>query len=454
MSIHLRPVTLPDFGTPVERPQIPAATYEARIRAAYEAAGADWLVVYADREHFANIVFLTGFEPRFEEALLLLGPKGERIVVTGNENLDYVPIAGLPGIEVRLCQALSLMAQDRSAKPNLPAVLREAGIAKGDHIGLAGWKYLEAAEWDGPRPTFFVPAYVVDSLAFVVGAAGTLTDATAVLMHPTAGLRAVVDADQIAEAEWAATRASLAVWRIISGFRLGDDELTAASRMGYAGEPMNCHPMLASGAPDRPVIGLRSPTARRPGRGDGITAAVSFWGGLTARAGLVSDGDDDFVAVASAYFKGLLAWYETADIGVEGGAIHDAVVSALAAGGLRSALNPGHLTGHDEWMHSPIRPGSTERLASGMPFQIDIIPVPMPAGQALNCEDAVTFADAALRAEIAARHPAVAARFEARRGFVRDQIGVDVRPNVLLLSAIPLYLPPLWLAPERILTLG
>ncbi|MCX5512733.1 Xaa-Pro aminopeptidase [Kaistia algarum] len=442
MSIKLSPVTLPDFGTPLARPVIPAQTYAARVSAAYAAAGCDWLVVYADREHFANIVFLTGFEPRFEEALLLLGPRGERVIVTGNENIDYAPVAGLADIAVYLCQSLSLMGQDRSLKPNLAAVLRELGLAKGERVGLVGWKYVEASEWDGPKPTFFVPAYVVDSLALVVG---DIVDATHVLMHPTAGLRAVVDADQIAEAEWAATRASLAVWRIISGFTLGDNELMAASRMGYAGEPMNCHPMFSTGDASLPVIGLKSPSARQPARGDGVTTAVSFWGGLTARGGLVSDHDDDFVAVASAYFKGLLAWYETADIGVEGGAIHEAVVSTLAEGGLRSALNPGHLTGHDEWMNSPIRPGSTETIASGMPFQIDIIPVPMPAGWTLNCEDPVTVADASLRAEIAARHPQVAARFEARRAYVRDQIGVEVRDNILLLSSIPLTLPPLWL---------
>ncbi len=30
------------------------------------AAGLDFLVVYADREHSANLAYLTGFDPRFE----------------------------------------------------------------------------------------------------------------------------------------------------------------------------------------------------------------------------------------------------------------------------------------------------------------------------------------------------------------------------------------------------
>lgn len=450
MNITLRTVDVPDFGLPTERPQIPAATYEARCAKALERAGTDWLAVYADREHAANIAFLTGFEPRFEEAVLLLGSGGERIVVTGNENIGYTPIAGLPGIVTLLAQSLGLMAQDRTIKPDIVAVLREAGLKSGDSIGLVGWKYLEKEEWASERPTFLVPAYVVDALAAIVGASA-ITDATRVLMHPTDGLRAVVDADQIAEAEWGASRSSMAVWRIIRGFRLGDSELSAASRMGYAGEPMNCHPMLASAGPSAPVIGLRSPTARVPGKGDGITTAVGYWGGLTARAGLLAEQDDAFLDVAKAYFRGIVAWYETAGIGVEGGAIHDAVISTLARGKLRPALNPGHLVGLDEWVHSPIRPGSTERIASGMPFQVDIIPVPMPDGWTLNCEDAVTFADAGLRETLAARHPALAARFEARRRFVADEIGIALDEDLLLLSAIPLCLPPFWLSGDRLL---
>lgn len=452
MSITLRPVSIPDFGIPLERPAIPAATYAARCEKAYRAAGAEWLVVYADREHFANMSFLTGFEPRFEEALLLLGQSDEKIVVTGNENQGYTLISPLPGLKTMLAQSLSLMAQDRSLKPNLMNVLREAGIGAGDQIALVGWKYLEPEEWPAGKPTFFVPAFIVDSLAAVVGASAPIRDATPVLMHPTDGLRAVVDADQIAEAEWAASRGAMAVWRIISGFRLGDSELSAAARMGYAGEPMNCHPMLASSDLSGPVIGLRSPTARVPGRGYGMTTAIGYWGGMTARAGMLDEDGDAFLEVAKAYFAAQITWYETADIGVEGGAIHDSVIETLARGNLRPALNPGHLTGHDEWMHSPIRPGSTEKIASGMPFQVDIIPVPMPDGWSLNCEDAVTFADQALRQEIEAKHPAVSKRFEARRAFVEQSLGIAVNERILLLSAIPLCLPPFWLRPDKLLT--
>lgn len=131
-----------------------------------------------------------------------------------------------------------------------------------------------------------------------------------------------------------------------------------------------------------------------------------------------------------------------------GGRLH------LARGGLKSALNPGHLTGHDEWINSPVRPGSEDRIVSGMPFQVDIIPVPMPDGWALNCEDAVTFADAGLRAELEQRYPEVAGRIAARRDFIRREIGVDLSDNILPLSSTPLCLPPFWLASDRLLARG
>jgi hypothetical protein len=454
MPITLRPVRIPDFGIPQQRPPIPADIYEARTDEAYRRAGADWFVVYADREHLANMAFLTGFEPRFEEALLILGRNRRRVLVVGNESKSYAPLAGLPGIELALCQSLSLMGQTRADKPNLLAVLQEIGLSKGDSVALAGWKYLGPEEWTGPLPTFQVPAFVVDTLRLVAGDPATVTDATSVLMHPEHGLRSVVDVHQLAQIEWGAARSSAAVWRIVSGIREGDNEFAAASRMGYAGEELSCHVMLASASPGSPVIGLRSPNGRPVQRGDGITTAVGYWGGLSSRAGLFAEHDDGFLAIAKAYFAGLVEWYQTVDIGITGGEIFERVVGRLREGGLDSALNPGHLIGHDEWSHTPVRPASTEAIRSGMPFQVDVIPVPMPDNWALNNEDSVIFADEDLRSGLKRLYPDVYARIEARRAFMRDEIGVDLKPSILPTSNIPLCLPPFWLAPQNLLTLA
>ncbi len=445
--IELAPVAIPDFGIPLAPPAIPAETLAARCDRLFERAGADWVVVYADREHYANIVHLAGFEPRFEEALLLLGSKGRRILVTGNESESYAAISPLKGLDVVLAQSLSLMAQDRTSRPNLAAVLAGAGIASGDSIGLVGWKYLASDEGDG----FLVPHSIVRSLETSVGPGGTLADATSLLMHPETGDRATVDADQLAQFEWGAARASAASWRIVNSARPGMAELDLATRFGYAGEPMSCHPMLASATGPAPVIGLRSPSARLLRQGDGITTAIGYWGGLSSRAALLDTTNDAFLDIAKAYFTGLLSWYETAAIGVTGGDIHAAVVDTLGRGGLRSMLNPGHLVSYDEWSHSPIRPGSTERIRSGMPFQVDIIPAPLPSGWALNAEDTVVFADAALRQSLRERHPEVAARIDARRAFLAAHLGVALADEILPLSNIPLCVAPFWLRADHLL---
>ena len=71
----------PEFGLS-ERPRgASSEEFEGRIaatRTAMVERGLTHLVVYADREHFANLAFLTGFDPRFEEAMLILGLCSDR----------------------------------------------------------------------------------------------------------------------------------------------------------------------------------------------------------------------------------------------------------------------------------------------------------------------------------------------------------------------------------------
>jgi hypothetical protein len=53
------------------------------------------LVVYGDREHFANLAYLTCFDPRFEEAVLIVGPNSKPLLVVGNECESYVGVSPL-----------------------------------------------------------------------------------------------------------------------------------------------------------------------------------------------------------------------------------------------------------------------------------------------------------------------------------------------------------------------
>ena len=76
---HLKRITWPDFGAPDLPPPLSLPEMEARlgaIRRRMQIAGYSHLVLYADREHSANMLWATGFDPRFEEALLFVTSTG------------------------------------------------------------------------------------------------------------------------------------------------------------------------------------------------------------------------------------------------------------------------------------------------------------------------------------------------------------------------------------------
>lgn len=120
--ITFRPFDAAPIGVPAEVPEIPAAVFRrrhARLLAAFEGAGYDALAIYADREHSANLAWLTGFAPRFEEALLLLVPGRTPTLLVGNECLAYAPLQLGIDVDLRLYQPFSLPGQDRSRSLNL-----------------------------------------------------------------------------------------------------------------------------------------------------------------------------------------------------------------------------------------------------------------------------------------------------------------------------------------------
>jgi hypothetical protein len=79
---------------------------------------------------------------------------------------------------------------------------------------------------------------------------------------------------------------------------------------------------------------------------------------------------------------------------------------------------------------------------------VDVIPATGTAYHTTNIEDGIALADDALRAEFERKYPEAWTRIQARRGYMQDVIGIQLKPEVLPFSNMPAYLPPFWLAPD------
>ena len=209
-AVELARIDLPEFGAPAIEPAIPRGTYEARIasaRARAAAAGLDALIVYADREHAANLAYLTGYDPRFEEALLVLVADRPPILLVGNEGRGYAGIAPVE-LDIVLFQSFSLLGQPRGDSEPLADILRAAGLQPAGRIGVAGWKYFGPGEGAEPGNRLEVPSYIVDVLRQLAGERGAVVNETALFMDSANGLRSTSDVDQLARFEFAACHTS------------------------------------------------------------------------------------------------------------------------------------------------------------------------------------------------------------------------------------------------------
>lgn len=455
-TVELAQLDLPDFGLPTVEPVISAALYRARLSRLVERAqaeGDDVFVVYGDREHFPNLAYLTGYDPRFEEALLIIDLRhyGTRkpLLLVGNEGMGYVNVSPVKDeFEIVLYQDFSLLGQPRESSRPLAEILRSGGIQEGSKVGAAGWKYYAADDW------LEIPGFLVDTLRSLAGA-GNVRNAGHLLMDASHGLRATNEVEQLAAFEFASTFASQSVRNVVFGVRPGMTEFEAVELMRLNGLPASTYTFLASG--ERATLGMVSPSLNRVSVGDKFTTACALWGALTCRAGFAVEnasqlppGVQDYVEkLVTPYYQAVVAWYEHIGIGVTGGELYDLIHNRIGDAFFGVGLNPGHLIHLDEWMNSPIYHGSTEPLQSGMALQVDIIPATGTGYFTINIEDGIALADDTLRAAFAAQYPEAWARIQARRAFMQNALGIALKPEVLPFSNIPAYLPPYILAPNH-----
>ena len=458
MTARLIRIDWPETGLPDVPPDPSPAERTGRlaaVRAEMARRGLGALFVYGDREHAANLHWLTGFDPRFEEALLVVRPE-DALLIAGNECLPYTQISSLVesgAIRVAHCASFSLISQPRGTA-RLADILA-AEVPAGERVGAAGWKYFGADEVDDPDTALDLPAFIADPLR---ARAGSVVNATDLFMHPGHGLRCTVDAGEIARLEFANQMAASALRRMVFAFAEGMTDFAAFEAAAVGGLPLGCHATFATGA--RAAQGLSGPTGQVLRRGSPISFNICHWGANICRAGWLASGPQDLPeaargyldAFAGPYLEGLSDWFGLMRPGVSGGAVWQRVMARLPHDIFGIDLNPGHLIGLDEWISSPIFDGSDLPLRSGMAMQCDVIPS-HPVFGSTRMEDGYVIADAALRADLKARFPAVAARCAARARFMRDVIGLDVPETLLPLADTCGVIAPYLFDPELVMTL-
>jgi Creatinase/Prolidase N-terminal domain len=453
---RLADIALPDFGMPSTEPLLPASIYAdrlERLRSKMDERGYDHVVLWADREHSANLAYLTGFDPRFEEAVLVVGVDGDPAILVGNECAGMAAAAPLPLRSVRF-QDLSLPGQPRDASAALPEVLAAEGIGAGSRVGTVGWKTY------ANRDTIEIAAFLVDELRRTTGPTGVVENATDLFIDPGDGLRVINEVEQLAAFEWAACQTSSGVRRVLTGLCPGMSERDAVRLLEWNGMPLSCHLMLTAGP--RARLGLLSPGDRPIERGDSFTIAFGIWGALNCRAGFVvedaselPDGISDYVErLVAPYFEAIAEWYEALHVGQVGGALQAIIDRRLGDSFFGITLNPGHQLHLDEWVNSPVFAGSTVELRSGMALQCDVIPATGTAYFTTNIEDGLALADESLRDAFAAAYPDAWARIQMRRWFMADELGIELHPDVLPFSNLAAHLPPFLLRPDRAMTIA
>ena len=184
----------PEFGGGERPPAVTLAEFEARLgalRSAMERRRLGHLVVYGDREHFANLAYLTNLDPRFEEALLVVPGAGDPLLVVGNECQGYLPVSPLfvaGKLRTERFQPFSLLGQPRDSSRLIQDIFAGEGVGRHGRVGCVGWKYFDDSEVPDADHAIDLPVYLVDALRDLAGR-DSVVNATAILMHPGDGLR-------------------------------------------------------------------------------------------------------------------------------------------------------------------------------------------------------------------------------------------------------------------------
>jgi hypothetical protein len=453
----------PEFGLAACPPPPSTSELEARIdnlRARMEESKITHAVVYGDREHFANLTYLTGFDPRFEEALLIIGRTATPLILVGNECEAYLGISSLHAagrMRHERFQSFSLLGQPRDRSRALREILADEGIAPTAIVGAVGHKYFSSDEHPDAAHSLDMPSYIADTLRELAGSENVF-NATELLMHPSYGLRAKCTPFEIAYFEYANGQAAESVKRMIFALREGmtDHSVVECGRLN--GDPLSCHVTFVTGR--NANYGLCGPSGELIRRGQPLAFNVAYWGSNICRAGWIAgsatdlpESASDYVpSFAGPYFEAMSEWFGLMKLGTQGHRVYDLIQDRLPFDKFGIYLNPGHLIHLDEWMSTPFYRSSQISVASGMAIQVDVIPQSQKYFST-RMEDGLVIADVELRAKLRESAPDCYDRCQKRRSFMSEVLGIELSEEVLPLSNTCAIVPPFFLSPNTVIAL-
>lgn len=435
-------------------PVITREDYEGRINKLMAAAGQySHLLIYADKEHFSNLEYITGYDPRYEECILLLKKGHIPWLLVGNEGMGQSRCITIRHEKI-LFQSLSPMGQARGGSKSLDGILEEYGIDSASKVGVLGWKSFTREEVPDWVHTFEIPSYIIKALE---SRTSQIENANWLMMDNQVGMRTVQDVKTLILAEIASTKASRKTWNFIRGLKEGMREIEASQLFQIDGEPCPTYPNVNFCG-----RGILSPDYHRClSLGQPIAFGMGYRYAQIHRVGLYIRNFEDLEECDRAcmdslfrtYFEAMAAWFEALGIGVEGREVWrqvKAVIGSYEEFGI--ALNPGHLIHSEEWINSPFTEDGTAVLKPGMLLQCDFTARPgYCKGLGVHVEDGVMLADENLRAEIHLLAPDCYERMISRQRFMRETLGIRLKDEVFPTSDLcgmlhPFLADPGWIA--------